>query len=289
MLLKNSHKLHSELDFEAVRRVFSEARADGDLEGEQITSPHDLFSVETLRDSLELRYRDALPVDVFVFGKGEPDRRDCTKVGGAPYWPTDRRWPSRCDGLPYLFLAQFNFSDSTDILPDLPGSVLLLLTEDKEEWLWEPDRIRFEWLPSGCQSLMAVEEARKLELSVSRGVFHGIIYRTEDYPLSEEKASGSSVGGSYDLPVLNGTKIGGVPHFIQGGEDYSGRFLCQLGSIQAVPEVPYPWVNRPEPLSLAFDETGIYGDDNSTVFGDMGSIYIFIDDAGKLTYGFECY
>jgi Domain of unknown function (DUF1963) len=289
MLQNNSEKLHAELDFNEVRRVFADFREAGDLAGELITSPFDLYAVETLRDSLGLRHGNAVPVDVFVFGKGEPNRRDCTKVGGVPYWPSDTPWPTKLDGSPFRFLAKFNFADSKDIIDDLEADVLLLLVDDTEEWLWEPDRIRFEWLPSSMSSLMAFDRQQTSELSVSEGVFYGAIHRTEDYPLSVAAAQTTTVSAGYNLSILNGTKIGGVPCFIQDGADNTGRFLCQLGSIQAAYAAPFPWVNQREPLSFAHDDTGIYGGRNSIVFGDMGNIYIFIDEWGQLRSGFECY
>ena len=285
MILTNSNKVHPELDFAEVCRVFSEFRAADDLQGESITSPYDLFAVETLRDTYRLRYTDAVPVDVFVFGKGEPERRDCTKVGGAPYWPSEMPWPMTPGGSPYRFLAQFNFADSKDIADDLESDVLLLLVDDSEEWLWGYDLIHFEWLASGNTSLMTIDESRKRVLPIAEGVFYGVIHRTEDYPLPI--AATQSAG--YCLPVLNGTKIGGVPYFIQDGADNSGRFLCQLGSIQAEYASPFPFVNQREPLSFAHDDAGIYGERNSMVFGDMGNIYIFIDEWGQLRSSFECY
>jgi hypothetical protein len=121
------------------------------------------------------------------------------------------------------------------------------------------------------------------------GPFYGVIHRSADYPDATDRASGLEVSQSYNLPILNGTKIGGIPHFIQGGDDSDGEFLCQLGSIQAAHQVPYPWVNQAESLGLEFDDRGIYGDTNSVVFGDMGSIYVFRDRDGTITSSFECY
>lgn len=44
----------------------------------------------------------------------------------------------------------------------------------------------------------------------------------------------------------------------------------------------------PKP-GLEFNDRGIYGRENSIVFGDMGSIYIFRKKDGTLTSSFECY
>jgi hypothetical protein len=285
MVVRGSQKLHPELDFAAARRVF-EAAAHGALTGQLITSPYDVFSVEELRDVHGLREGKALPADLLVFGKGESPRREATKVGGIPYWPADRPWPTDDEGAPLFFLAQFNFADSRDLFPtSLPGDVLLLLVEDPEDYL-EPDLIQFEWLTLGLPPVSPFDES---QMATTAGPFYGVIHRSADYPDATERATDLEVSQSYDLPILNGTKIGGVPHWIQGGDGSDDQFLCQLGSIQAAPQVPYPWVNQAESLGLEFDDRGIYGDSNSIVFGDMGSIYIFLDRDGSITSSFECY
>jgi hypothetical protein len=149
MLVASSPKLHPELDLEGVARVYTGTEFVNPLQGELVTSPHDLFSVEVLRDRLALRVGRPVPTDVFVFGKGEAPRRDCTKVGGLPYWPADRPWPRNAAGVPYRFLAQFNFTDSVDLVPRLPDQVLLLLVNGGDDWLYEPDSIHFEWVAPG--------------------------------------------------------------------------------------------------------------------------------------------
>ncbi|HLK69933.1 MAG TPA: DUF1963 domain-containing protein [Bryobacteraceae bacterium] len=285
MIARGSQKLHPELDFAAARRVF-EAGAHEALEGELITSPYDVFSVEELRDIHGLREGQGFPADLFVFGKGESPRREATKVGGIPYWAADRPWPTDDEGSPLFFLAQFNFADSRDLFPTpLPGDVLLLLVEDPEDYL-EPDLMRFEWLPL---ELPPVSHFDKSLMATTAGPFYGVIHRSADYPDSTERASDLEIRGRYNLPILNGTKIGGVPHWIQGGDDSESQFLCQLGSIQAAHQVPYPWVNQAESLGLEFDDRGIHGDSNSIVFGDMGSIYVFLDRDGSITSSFQCY
>jgi hypothetical protein len=294
MLVPNSSRLHPEFDLAAARGIFIGAGVDKDLDGELITSPHDLFSVETLRDANGLRTGRVFPTDVFVFGKGEAPRRECTKVGGMPYWPADRLWPTNPAGEPYRFLAQFNFADSRDLFPNLDGDVLLLLVENDPEWIWEPNPIRFEWLPMGVPICPEFDASLFAEQS---GPFFGVVYRSADYPDCGERARASDVSQSYNLPILNGTKIGGLPHFIEShsryhsdtADDLDGEFLCQLGSIQAAPNVPFPWVNQSDPLALEFDEGGIHGPWNEISFGDMGSIYVFRGPDGTIKSLFECY
>ncbi|MCK4874201.1 MAG: DUF1963 domain-containing protein [Phycisphaerales bacterium] len=286
MIIRKSSKVHAEHDLDAAGKLFARAVADKGLSGELITSPYDLYSVETLRERHNLRIGEAFSTDVFVFGKGEPDTPSCTKVGGRPFWPSDREWPTSPDGSPCYFLAQFNFADSIDIVgPGLPGMVLLLLTDSEEGWLWGAERMYFHWMPGDITPANDLDVPSAIG---SSGPFYGVIHRSADYPAAEDAAFELKVPGRYDLDILNGTKIGGLPHFIQSGIDTDARFLCQLGSIQAHPGVPFPWVNQREPLGLE-SSPGIYSDDNCAIFGDMGSIYLFIDDEGKVSWHFECY
>jgi hypothetical protein len=136
------------------------------------------------RSRAGLREGKAFPADLFVFGKGESPGRETTKVGGIPYWPADRSWPTDDEGSPLLFLAQFNFADSQDLFPTrLPGDVLLLLVEDPEDYL-EPDLIRFEWLLLGLPPVSHFDESL---VATTAGPFYGVIHRSADYPDATER------------------------------------------------------------------------------------------------------
>lgn len=285
MIVRNSAGIHSELDYGATIDVLSGAK--DNLSGELITSPWDLYSVETLRDQHDLRVGTAVPTDVMVFGKGEPDNPAATKVGGRPFWPADREWPTTADGSPCLFLAQFNFSDSIDLFDvELPELILVLVTDSEEDWQWSDDGLSFHWVPADS----VPEDGIQVEATFpGDGPFYGVRHRTADYPKASNAAMELEVSQSYNLPILNGTKIAGRPHFIQSGNDTDATFQGQLGSIQAAPEVPYPWVNQLEALSLEFRGNGIYAAGNSAVFGDMGSIYLFMHADGTVERSFECY
>ncbi len=287
MIVRESSRVHPVLDMSAADKAFTAHTAEKQMTGEQVTSAWDLYSVETLRELHNLRIGDAFPTDVFVFGKGETDNPASTKVGGRPFWPCDREWPTAADGSHCHFLAQFNFADSLDIVgDDLPGTVLLLLTDSKEDWIWGGGGLSFHWVSAG------ITPAKDLVVPSAIGAagpFYGVIHRSADYPDAWDDVSKLKVSQSYNLPILNGTKIGGLPHLIQDGGDYDSFFLCQLSSIQAAPFAPYPWVNECDPLGLDFNNKGIYGKENCAVFGDMGSVYLFIDANGKVSRSFESY
>lgn len=70
---------------------------------------------------------DPVESDVFVLGYGEGPGRCITKIGGLPYMRKDCPWPiSKETGRPLSFICQFRFSESVDIVGELPGDVLLV-------------------------------------------------------------------------------------------------------------------------------------------------------------------
>ena len=286
-----SRKAHDELDWRAVRKIYGEIGKRKDLEGEIIASPFHLFAVETLRNRYRLRYPAGIPTDVFVFAEGEPLRREVTKIGGLPYWPASRPWPRSRKGFPYLFIAQFCFADSRDLFKRLPGDVLLLFIPSQKE---EEDffgslcgRLHFEWMQRGEGRLIRESEIPERESLYQPPRLYGVIHRTADYPKSEKRARHLEVRGEYRLSVLEATKIGGVARFIQPVARKERRLLCQLCSVQPAPDLPYPWVNRKKRMTVDFDANGIYS--NEFTFGDMGSLYIFLNRDGSVSTEGQCY
>ena len=286
MLVPQSAKHHPEFDLAAARRVYASSGHDKNIDGELITSPHHLFSVETLRDRLDLRVGRAVAADVFVFGKGEPPCKDCTQVGGNPYWPSTRAWPSDAQGKPYRFLAQINFADSKDLFPDLPGELLMLFVGEGDEWLWGPDPIYLEWVTLQPVPLLQIDRSLIAETA---GPFYGAIHRSADYPDAQDKANDCEEGQAYNLPILSGTKIGGAPHAIQAEgmrlansfaslAQFRQRLPCRtLGSIILSRSV---WA----PIATTFMEAI-----TPSSLGIWGSIAIFRNSDGSLRSHFETY
>lgn len=274
MIVRKSSKRHLELDWRAAEQQFAALLSNARVTVDCITSPWDLFVAErSLASVPHARRGRAWPADVFVFGKGESPDLSCTKVGGRPFWPKGRGWPTTSDGSPCLFLAQFNFFDSKSLFElELPGDVLVVVVDSKEDWLWDGEGLYGYWVPSDIEPDHTIAVPSAFEPA---GPFFGVIHRTADYP---------------DIDwVLNGTKIGGVPYSIQSGTETQDKFLCQLASIQAAPDVPYPWVNHPEPLGFELDQRGIYSAENNVMFGDLGTVYFFLGADGDVWHSFECY
>jgi len=92
-------------------------------------------------ESIEVERSERWASDVFVLGLGEGPLRHGTKVGGLPYISKDEKWPiSIRTGAPLTFVCQFRFDESTDLVGNLPGDVLLVFCEmsdryqDNIEW-----------------------------------------------------------------------------------------------------------------------------------------------------------
>ena len=164
-----------------------------------------------------------------------------------------------------------------DILKfSVPEMILSITTQSPYDWT----TLAFHWVKSSsdANSQLCVPSAIG-----SAGPFFGVRYRSFDY--------GDLLQGSlediYLLPILNGTKIGGIPYSAVNGLTSSGQFMCQLGSIQAHPGVPYPWTNREAPLSDTPDdehcEETIYDEDNNIVFYDMESLCFFLENDGVVS------
>ncbi|MFO0978387.1 MAG: DUF1963 domain-containing protein [Planctomycetaceae bacterium] len=288
VLRSSSTKIHDELDIVAVQRIYEQAGLQKELEGQIISSPYDLYAVETLRDRHRLRTPAGIATDAFVFAEGESPKRHVTKVGGLPYWPADQLWPTTSDGSAMRFMAQFNFADSFDLLPQLPGDILLILTEDEDSWCdGDLSTMHFMWQTLKDQDLISLQEFPSFDHEYQHFDCYGVIHRTADYPESAETAERLEVRKNYNLAVLACTKIGGVPDQLRSNQKSPGIFLAQLGSIQPAPFVPYPWVNREAPYDLRSKENGIYA--HQQTIGDMGSLYLFMNDDGSVKCMTECY
>lgn len=248
--------------------------------GEMITSPIHIAVVEQIRAEVFGKSvpDDRIATDNFVFSKGEPVRREITKVGGLPFWPKDARWPKR-NGKPLIFVAQFCFMDSKDIIGALPGHILLIFAD--EDSINDQDAIgfHFEWMRFSESELVSKSDIPESEFTIPP--CYGSILRTFDFPSSEEMFS--KYKQPYLLPVIEGTKIGGVPRWIQGEEELPGRFLCALGSIHPKKGKPYPFLNSLKPISSNdFSDHGL-------MWGDVGSVYFFVETKGSVRAAIQCY
>ena len=263
----------------------------GTYSAEIITSPWDLCQNEHLRRELHKAYDwgPAVPTDIFIMADGEPPDRHVTKIGGLPYRPASARWPTRPDGAPLVFLAQFNFSDSRDLTGKLPGDILLVFGD--KDFTFE--NLHFEWQRMGARKLIASDAEPVRESAFAP--CYGHICRTANYPEATAYDNstrypicrGREVRAPWRMLQYQATQIGAEPFFIQQGdaEQVQGRLLATLSSVQPAANVEFPWVNRQETL-----EPRQVHHPERLMIGDVGCIYISIDDDDETVHGhWSCY
>ena len=315
IILEKPDKQHPVLDYEACEKLYADTSSEK-LDGETIGSPFDIYSVETIRKRLGFEGYSSLPTDVFVWSEGEPKKPYLTKIGGLPYLPKDVPWPSDAEGKPYLFVTQICFVDSKDIVPvPVPGDVLLMFVRHDGwdgEYLqcYDPEDLHFQWVkiadqPMWDQQAMNENGLRSVELSLT-----GVIHRTLDYEFTDiidkrlDRARARNQFAkfftTYLVPAMSGTKIGGIPHYIQDGppgrDDVNmyhvskrmwdeAAYICQFTSLSFSYETPFPLCNREKPFRLYVENEGC----GRLNIGDCGSIYLFLKPDGTIVWMEECY
>jgi hypothetical protein len=267
---------------------------------QSITSPADLLFVEQARRRIarECDLGNPVPADLFVFALGEPEHRHATKVGGLPYRPRGLPWPKSnrrddqlmvrgqwVDGpVPMTFLAQFCFLGSRDIVPDLPGDVMLVFAED--QCFSSSDSFHIEWYPAGLTDLIAVEEVPQPSWDFVR--CYGYRHRTADYPELLDKLAQDDT--YINMAITPAMKIGGLPRFVQNEfeswehpEQWPGRFLCQLFAICPSFRLSWPWINREQSV-----DSHDLADNQELSLVDGGVIAFFLDEVGEVHCSFQC-
>ncbi|HEV8575102.1 MAG TPA: DUF1963 domain-containing protein [Dehalococcoidia bacterium] len=240
-------------DEAAVERHVRLLEPDGGI----VESAKQLAITEQLREEANIPESwERIAADVFTMVNGEAPTREMTKIGGLPFWPSGRDWPTFITGEPMTFIGQFCFGDSDDLVGLLPGDVLIIFGIDHDSILGEEESaIHFSWINRGVSELISAEEQHESSWKIAP--YYGQIYRT--YDLTEVHQNLTRYRGSEKLAVMEGTKIGGLPRWIQQAPQMPGRFLCALGGTDDL-----DW-------------------------GDAGSLYVFVTEDGELHWTVQCY
>jgi hypothetical protein len=261
-----------------------ERRDDRILEAEitAITSPCHLIIRElcvhhVLGDDWE---RDSTKTDVFVFSTGEPPRRDITKIGGLPYRERGLPWPTTPQGDRLTFIGQLSFTDSRDVFGNLPGDVLLVFAPNDEG---VPEEFHYEWKPAGLTDLISKDDVPAPAWTFV--TCFGTPYRTADFGRHEQRFVAEFGDRGYFFPRILGTKVGGEPMWIQPEPDVPGKFIGSIGPVQVQPRVMYPWMNQRSPLSLK----EYHDEEQNMMWGDMGSLLLFLQDDGSVLGVAPCF
>lgn len=286
-----------QLDIEHWRNVYARLSLERIERAKSLdmVSPLDLVQLEKSRLTTfqGLSVGTPAPADYFAWAHGESDKRSATKIGGTPYrsasapWPMD---PNFEQGEPMEFLAQFNFSDSRDILPNLPGDIMLVFGPCDANF---PNPIVTEWVNEGIPDLVDPHRVPKPSKAKAEMIFpwvrspvHGFRYRVNDYPELARHAN-SEVAFLAGRPA---TKIGGMPGFLQKITAPPGRFLCKLESVVAARGEQWHYVNCARPPKIRTRWS--YEKPRSIaplMIGDLGAIYFFIDGNRTVQAFNQCY
>ena len=221
--------IHERLDIDHWKSVFSLARLRDEARGKPasmrpdaciISGPYDIAVLEQLREEAFAFLPDIerVPTDIFVWNRGEPERREVTKISGLPYREAGKPWPIARSGTPMNFVAQFCFADSRDITPELPGDILLLFLEGKKwgcgdddyDFIWgAPDDqdsgVVLEWVSLGDFPLTTEAEIPQTKMRIMP--CYGAIHRTWDYPTVDGFAYPHIT--QHIPPIVEATKIVG--------------------------------------------------------------------------------
>lgn len=242
--------------------------------------------------------KGAVPVDYFLPALGEPDSRIQSKISGLPYLRKGE-WPRNANGEPLAFLAQICFLDSHETLPvdttRLGGAVLLIFQDEPDEIIWSMNygaQLHFIWMPHGVSDSELIS-ASDVFVPNNRWYepthFHR--FRSTESPEPERTVTHMKRNGLISkkvlIPVshsLRATKIGGIPVWQQDESDAEGLgdFLCCIHSINPFGK-DYPFVNVP--VAPWGDQ---YSPLNFLMLGDVGTLYLFISETGKISWQMQC-
>lgn len=275
-----------------------------------VIGPRDACWVLKMREMIRRYYLfgPPVPVDMFLLSLGEAPHRDCTKIGGLPFWPRGRQWPKATAvalppfpmgptlprvtpaGAPLPFLAQFCFRESVDIIGDTPEDLLLLFGDKDVPWT-----IVGKWQSSKCRSRLV--DCNDIPVASPTPTFWGTPWRTEHLLIpvansgvtSVDLADGTWVSDLWFICELLGMQISPYPFFPRWGHrpNAQERAVCSLCSVFPRPGQPWPFLNRSEPLTgdearpLAFDMTHQKDADG------FGVVCVVVGDSGEPSVLYE--
>lgn len=218
--IKLAEGIHPVVDYIQLPSCYPEIK----YEVSNISSASNLLGWEKLREQYEIRDSHEVPCDIFVWGVGpSPDPR-LTRIGGVPWLPKHRSWPD-IDGVVPVFLCQFNFQDSKDLIGQrvaekLPGDILLVFVADENSATYcDLKEMRFVWVSADEEEVIDQSDVPAPTNPFEFVEAWGARYRTRDIPTKWDQASkmyySTGIASLWQLPVLWGTKIGGVPYHSQ--------------------------------------------------------------------------
>jgi len=139
---------------------------------------------------------EKLPVDIFMWRHGTPQKSYLTKIGGVPHRPNNEPWPVDEVGHPFTFLCQFCFLDSKGTLPfSIPEDVMLIFIKGKDA-LYDSDEIKIEWWPVNIDCISS-QKCPNTNLDIPE--YQGEIFKTHHSSCLPEELEYSDFEYEYTL------------------------------------------------------------------------------------------
>ena len=200
--------MNYEFDLEDWLPRFPLKELHGHYSGNDITSPCDICYNELLRRGMkdEFDWGEPVPVDIFVHSIGEPENRYATKIGGLPFRSAELPWPETASGRSMALIAQFNFTNSKDLVGQLPGDLLLVFGDDTDGPI---DPLHFEWQNLGQNDLVTQLPSDSMAISPC----FGNRCRTESFPNAIPIDRGTSEPKCYGKEVSSWVRSTGCALF----------------------------------------------------------------------------
>ncbi len=252
-----------------------------------VASPFDIYSVEKLRAKWLAKHNDVEKVEteIVAWGRGESKHPAGTKVGGIPVWDSRTELPEK----EWKFFGQINFADSTDLLPDLPAQIISIW--GNKDFPWGGKTMKSYWID--LESAVPIQEIDDQNFGMEGAPadpFFAQLYRTWDPVIDYDDDRVVTVDHEFEdyrefqPSAWNATKFIGCDSMPQSSPSKKkGKFLAQLSSIQATPDVPFPFVNREQPLKLWGGGLESYHHrENCRVLSDMGSIALCVGKSNEI-------
>ncbi len=259
------------------------------LDARPITGPYNAVAREMALAMIAPYYNlgESLPADVFVLSHGVPETNSRSKIGGIPCWPLDRKWPTLRTGRPAPFIAQFDFSESRDIIPGLRADLLVLFGDPEEDDLWA-------YWETGDRSGNRVKAVDLPVRASSQHEYFGARWRTRSFPdcrpidgrswSTVQTANGIEVTSIFFATQCLGFQIGCAPCVPpQGMRLLPGeRILCSVSNVFVSYDVPFPFLNRPQPVTSEESDQLLWKIAGGMADDRLSAIYVIESDCGEL-------
>jgi len=267
-----------------------------------VDKPGDVVLIEWARREAQKRgdLGPSVPADIFVWSSTHDNERPwLTRIGGAPWRPKDKPWPTGIDGRPLVFLGQICFSDSKDLLSfELPGEVALIYGAYHDGYCWLHEGSALEWSPLEIKdpaNLANCPWGCTLPMK-----YQGVVHRTVQYTdwRSQDahfKACGWKNGGS-GIGAVQATSIGKYGNLPQGWPFEQGdgnELICTLSSFSMYGKEGWPCVDMPRSPQVVNHDGKKYSSMSlayalGLLVGEGGTIWVYRDSDGEFHLDEAC-